>query len=80
MLLVGTMELKMLIWYITNMITVWVNKNSLEFFMDIINNLNQHDQIICDYKTYPPKIKQKYVQMLITYDEFVHLEDKSVVQ
>jgi hypothetical protein len=61
------------------MITLWVNKDSLDFFVSMMKKLDIYDDLICDYLTYPPKNKKKYIQVQVTYDEFVQLEDRNVV-
>jgi hypothetical protein len=61
------------------MITIWVNRKNLEFFVESLPKLHTYENIICDYKTHPPRKISNYIQMQITYDEFIQLEEKNVV-
>lgn len=55
------------------MITIWVHRRKLNTFVDW---LSYDTQEVPEYFTYQPTEQHNlYIQMLVTYEEFIRLED-----
>ena len=58
------------------MITIWIHRRKLKTFVDWMSYDTQESP---EYFTYQPvpQVANGYIQMLVTYEEFIRLEDNN---
>jgi len=61
------------------MILIWINKTDVVYFIKKLNDIHEYKSNKCNCSTFPPKDIENYLQLLISYDEYVQLKDKGVI-
>ncbi len=61
------------------MITIWIHKNKIGNFMSVMDRVDFYEEIELEYFTYQPKNFKEYLQLFITYEEYIELEEKKNV-